>query len=191
MVAQTKETTYNLKLMLIGAPAPENADFYIFCSAPLFPDKKLYRDGVKTRTVNYERAYPQAKSLNMLQSYVAYRDAKNNGCYDALLVNKEGNITEGTRTNFLAVKGNTIYSSLEKDILLGVARKYVLEIAQENGFAVEERNIPKESLREYDGAFLTSTSSKIMPIKKVDDFEYEKIPDTIYRLIDLFNQKIN
>ena len=189
VLARTKENTYNIKLMLVGAPKPEDADFYIFASAPLFPDKKLYREGVRTIAVNFERPYPQAKTLNMLQSYLAYREAKSKDCYDALLVNREGNITEGTRTNFLAVKGNTIYSPFEKDILLGVARKYVLQTAKENGFMVEERNIPKNSLNEYDGAFLTSTSSKIMPIKKVDDFEYEKIPESVYRLIDLFNKK--
>ncbi|MDP9249004.1 MAG: aminotransferase class IV [bacterium] len=189
MVAETPEETYNLKLLLIGARQPEDADFYIFPSAPLFPDKKLYRDGVRTITVNFERAYPQAKTLNMLQSYLAYRDAKNNGCYDALLVNTKGHITEGTRTNFLLVKGNTIYSPFEKDILLGVARKYVLETAKENGFILEERNITPDSLHEYDGAFLTSTSSKIMPIKRVDDFEFEKIPESIYRLMDLFSKR--
>ena len=190
VVAHTKEETCNLKLMLVGAARPEDADLYIFCSTPLFPDKKLYKEGVKTITVNFERAYPHAKSLNMLQSYIAYREAKSGGCYDALLVNSGGFITEGTRTNFLTIKGSTIYSPFEKDILLGVARKYVLETAKENGFTVEERNIPKNNLNEYDGAFLTSTSSKIMPIKKVDDFEYEKIPESIYRLIDLFNKKI-
>src|SRR3989344_6638107 len=190
MVGQTQKGTYNIKLLLIGAPTPAEANCYIFASAPLFPDKKLYRDGVKTMTADFERTYPQAKTLNMLQSYLAYREAKSKDCYDALLVNRGGFITEGTRTNFLAVKGNTIYSPLEKNILLGVARKYVLETAKESGFTVEERNIPKGSLREYDGAFLTGTSIKILPIKSVDDFEYEKIPESVYRLIDLFNGKI-
>src|SRR3989344_2588846 len=188
VITHTKEKTYNIKLVLIGAPKPEDAHFYIFASVPFFPDKKLYRDGVSVMTTQFERAYPQAKTLNMLQSYLAYREAKKKGCYDAILVNRDGNITEGTRTNFLTVKGNTIYSPLEKDILLGVMRKHVLLVAKENGFSIEERNIPKNSLREYDGAFLTSTSAKILPVRKIDDFEYEKIPESVYRLIGLFNQ---
>jgi branched-subunit amino acid aminotransferase/4-amino-4-deoxychorismate lyase len=189
-VAATEEKTYNLKFLLIGAQKPSEAELYIFASTPMFPDKKLYREGVKTITVELERAYPHAKSLNMLPSYLAYREAKNKGCYDALLVNRAGFITEGTRTNFLALKGNTIYSPLEKDILLGVARKYVLETAKENGFTVLEKNIPKGSLGEYDGAFLTGTSIKILPIKKIGDFEYEKIPESVRRLSELFDKRM-
>lgn len=190
LIEATGEDTYNIKILLMGASVPAEVDCYIFASAPFFPDKKLYRDGVEVMTADFERAYPQAKSLNMLQSYLAYREAKNKNCYDALLVNKEGNVTEGTRTNFLVVKGNTIYSPPEKDILLGVARKYVLQTAKENGFTVLERNIPKGSLREYDGAFLTGTSIKILPIRKAGDVEYEKIPDSIYRLMELFDKAI-
>jgi branched-chain amino acid aminotransferase len=188
IVGHTTEETYNIKILLIGAPTQEEANLYILCSAPLFPDKKLYKEGVATITSHFERAYPQAKTLNMLQSYLSYREARSKGCYDALLVNRDGNITEGTRTNFLAVKGNTIYSPFEKDILLGVARKYALRVAQDNGFFVEEKNIPENSLHEYDGAFLTSTSAKILPIKKIGNFEYKEIPESISKLIRLFDE---
>jgi len=186
-INHTDELTYNMKMLLIGATKPEDVNFYIFCSSPLFPDKKLYKDGISTITSQYERIYPQSKTLNMLQSYLSYRDAKNNGSYDAILINRDGNITEGTRTNFFAIKGNTLYSPLEKDILLGVTRKHVIEVARNNGFIVEERNIPLNSLSQYDGAFLTSTSTKIVPIKKIDNFEYEKIPETLISLMGSFN----
>jgi branched-subunit amino acid aminotransferase/4-amino-4-deoxychorismate lyase len=189
IIGHTTEETYNLKILLIGAAMSEDASIYIFCSAPLFPDKKLYKEGISTTTSHFERAYPQAKTLNMLQSYLSYREAKNKGCYDALLINKDGNITEGTRTNFLAVKGNTIYSPFEKDILLGVARKYALQVAQDNGFIVEEKNIQENSLHEYDGAFLTSTSAKILPIRKIGNFEYKEIPESVTRLMRLFDER--
>jgi len=40
----------------------------------------------------------------MLPSYIAYRDARKAGAYDALLINRQGNVTEGTRTNFFTIK---------------------------------------------------------------------------------------
>ena len=183
--------TYNLKILLIGAGKGEDATLYILGSSPLFLDKKFYRDGVETITRVYERIYPQAKTLNMLGSYISYREAREKGCSDALLVNKEGNITEGTRTNFFTIKGNIIYSPLSKDILLGVTRKHIFDIAQQNGFTVEERNIPLASISEYDGAFLSSTSTKIVPIKKVDDFEYDKISEPLRKLMFLFDDFLN
>ena len=191
LAVETETETYNVKMLLIGAIKSEETNLYIFCSTPLFTDKKLYRDGVKTITTDYERVYPQAKTLNMLQSYLAYREAKSENCYDALLVNKKGNITEGTRTNFLVIKDNTIYSPLEEDILLGVTRKHVLDVAKKNGFVIKKRNISKNSLDKYDGAFLTSTSAKILPIKKIDNLEYKKIPDSVFRLMNLFDKFIN
>ena len=135
--------------------------------------------------------YPQAKTLNMLASYLAYREAKEKNCYDALFVNRNGNIIEGTRTNFFTIKGRTIYSPLEKNILLGVTRKHILEVAKQNGFVIEEKNIPLTGLSEYDGAFLTGTSIKILPIKKVDNFEYGGIPDDLKKLMLAFDEYLN
>ncbi len=189
-VEEVKGGTFNLKILLIGGQAKEYATLYIMGSNPLFVDKKLYQEGVKTITTKYERIYPQAKTLNMLQSYISYKEAKGKDSYDALLVNREGNITEGTRTNFFTIKGNTIYSPFEKDILLGVMRKHILEVAKQNGFMIEEKNIPLASLPEYDGAFLTSTSTKILPIKKIDDFEYPVIPESIKNLIANFEKTL-
>ena len=54
----------------------------------------------------------------MLQSYLAYRKAKEADCYDALLINMEGCITEGTRTNFFCIKEKTITTPPESEILL-------------------------------------------------------------------------
>jgi branched-chain amino acid aminotransferase len=191
LVSKIDSPAYNLKILLIGAPDPENASLYITCSSPFFPDKKMYRDGIKMITAHYERAYPRAKTLNMLQSYMAYHDAQRQGAYDALLINREGNITEGTRTNFFAIKGTSIYSPREKDILLGVTRKHVVEVARDNGYTLEEADIALQDLKEYDGAFLSSTSSKILPIKSVDDFEYAAISAELARLIGLFDAFMN
>src|SRR3989344_5668234 len=100
LIKKNEVETANLKMLLIGAQKSEDAQLFIMCLNPLFPDKKLYREGASFVTYEYERAFPHAKTLNMLQSYLAYRNAKENGAYDALLINREGRITEGTRTNF-------------------------------------------------------------------------------------------
>lgn len=174
-------------MLLIGAPTKEGAQLYIICLNPLFPDRKLYRDGATFITQSYERAFPQAKTLNMLQSYLAYRDAKRVGAYDALLLNRQGNITEGTRTNFYCIKGQTIYTPPEKDILLGVTRKAVLKVAVENGYNIVEQDIKPSDISLYDGAFISSTSSKIIPVKMINDQILNPQPETLVKLMGLFN----
>ncbi len=187
LVAATESASYNLKILLIGGQTALEANLYILCSNPHYPDKKLYREGVPCITYEYERAFPQAKTLNMLSSYIAYRRAKRAGSYDALLINSEGNITEGTRTNFFCITGKTIYTPPETDILLGVTRKNLLEIAKQNGYAVQEANISPADVSNYDGAFITSTSTKVVPIRSIDDTALKEIPDTLKELMHLFD----
>jgi branched-subunit amino acid aminotransferase/4-amino-4-deoxychorismate lyase len=186
LVQNTKSTTYNLKILLIGGSTKEKASLNIFRLNPFFPDRKLYREGAKFITYNYERAFPHAKTLNMLQSYLAYKKAKESGAYDALLINRDGFITEGTRTNFFCIKDKVVYSPPEKTILLGVMRKATLRVAQENNYQVIEKNIKLEDIESYDGAFVTSTSSKIIPVKSIDEIMLN-YPETLKELMRLFN----
>jgi len=187
LIRENAVETCNLKILLIGGSTKETASLYILCLNPLFPDKKLYRDGVHCITYEHERMFPHAKTLSMLGSYLAYRKARMASAYEALLVN-HGNITEGTRTNFFAIKEKTLYSAPEKDILLGVTRKAVLTIATQNGFRVEERNLRLDDIKEYDGAFLTSTSSKILPIRSIDSLTLREPPPSLKTLMLLFDE---
>ena len=188
LIEKNEVGTCNLKLLLIGGKIKEDASLYILCLNPLFPDKKLYKDGVHCITYSYERAFPHAKTLNMLESYLAYRKARKAGAYEALFVNGEGDITEGTRTNFFALKGKTLYTPPEHDILLGVTRKAVLHIAQRNGFSVEEARLRPEETSEYDSAFLTSTSSKILPVQSIDSHTLKIPPASLRELMSHFEE---
>lgn len=169
LVGKNGAGTCNIKILLVGGRAAKDASLFILCLNPLFPDKKLYSNGATLITCEYERLYPHAKTLNMLGSFLAYRKAQAAGAYDALLVNAKGYVTEGTRTNFFCMKDRTIFTPRESDILPGVARKFALIVAGDSGFAVEEKDIRPADLALYDAAFITSTSSKILPVRAVDD----------------------
>ncbi|MEK7594514.1 MAG: aminotransferase class IV [Patescibacteria group bacterium] len=188
LIEKNEAETCNLKLLLIGGRTADDATLDILCLNPLFPDRKLYKQGASCITYQYERQLPKAKTLNMLSSYLAYKQAKEAGAYDALLINGGGYITEGTRTNFFVIKDKTIISPYEKDILLGVTRDKVLQVARDNGFTVEEQDIKLEDLANYDGCFLTSTSSKIMPISKIDDQDFGTPTPQLQELMTAFNQ---
>ncbi|MBI2426290.1 MAG: aminotransferase class IV family protein [Candidatus Kerfeldbacteria bacterium] len=179
--------TYNVKILLIGAARPEDVLLFMLPSAPLFPDRKLYRDGATAITVHGRRPFPKAKTLNMLTSHLAYTKAREVGCYDALLVNEKDEIIEGTRCNFFAIRGRTIVSPPNAEILDGVTRDIVLALARQHNFAVEEHPINKDTLSEYDGAFLTSTSGKVLPLRTIDDFSFPGIPTTIHELVKIYD----
>lgn len=185
--ASIAEDTYNLKILLLGADKTEDATLHILPLAPFFPDRKLFKEGASLITVAYERMFPDAKTLNMLGSYLAYKKAKTVGCYDALLINKKGEITEGTRTNFFCIKDMTLYSPPQNEILSGIMRKALGHVALRNAFKLEEKKIPLADVSRYEGVFLTSTSSHIMPIGKINDIAFT-IPENLLKLMKLFKE---
>jgi branched-subunit amino acid aminotransferase/4-amino-4-deoxychorismate lyase len=103
------------------------------------------------------------------------------------LVDRNGNITEGTRTNFFVMKDSTIISPPEEDILLGVTRKHVLEVALKNGFSVEHEPVRLSNIAAYDCAFLTSTSTKIVPITSADTTSLRPASAALQRLMSLYD----
>lgn len=179
----TTDGSVNLKMLLIGGREPQ---LFIIALAPHFPDRKFYSEGVMTMTVEYERYLPQAKTLNMLPSYIAYNKAKDKECYDALLVSKNGTILEGTRTNFFVIKDRELFTPPLDEVLEGVTLQTVIYVAKKLGFVIHEASIPVVQISEYDGAFLTSTSSKIVPIRQIDEHVLE-IPENLRELIAAYD----
>ncbi|MBI5135503.1 aminotransferase class IV [Candidatus Uhrbacteria bacterium] len=188
LTSKIQEPAYNLKILLVGASEPKDARCFFLPMAPLFPKKEWYTHGVSTTVVSFERPFPQAKTLSMLGSYLAYRQAKQCGCYDALAVDSKGFIREGTRTNFFAVKGRTLCKPPSKLILDGVTQRHVLAIAKRNGFKVVDRLVKPDALKSYDGALLTGTSIGVVPIRSVDTFTFQSIADTIKELMRVFGR---
>lgn len=178
------EKSFNIKILLIWWKDPE---INIIPLAPLFIDRKFYKAWVKVISKNYERWLPNVKSLNMLPSYMIFTEWKKLWCYDVLLKDQKNNIIEGTRTNFFAIKWNKIYTPPLEKILNWVTRQTIIYVAQNNNFEIIEKNISYDKISEYEWAFLTSTSSKIIPIKNIDNFEFQNISSKIKELIKLYN----
>lgn len=158
----------NLKALLIGGTRTADARLVILSLNPLFPDRKNYKHGATAITWHGERVYPQAKTLNMLVSYLAYREAQAQGAYDALLVNRLGQFTEGTRTNLFITDGIGLATAPPELVLQGVTQLTVRGVIRELGIALEECPLPVSELAKWQGAFVTSTSTKILPLRQVD-----------------------
>lgn len=176
----------NLKVLLIGGKDAGSSVFWILALPPLFPDRKSYRDGGFALSFEGERAYPGAKSLNMLVSTLAFRKAQAAGAYDALLVDRRGRITEGTRTNFFWSDGTTVYTPPESQVLAGVTRMTVLETLDRAGIPWKEESLLLSDLKAVKGCFLTSTSTKVMPLHRVDSWEIPLDPQ-VHRIMDAYD----
>lgn len=189
LIARCAADAFNVKILLYGGH-DDDATLFVIPLAPRFVDRSLEKKGASVITVDYERLLPQAKTLSMLGSYLAYRQAREAGAYDALLVDRRGCVTEGTRTNLLAFRGRTILTAPHEHILQGVTLTHVLAVAKHHGFAVEEADLRPTDLVVCDGVCLTSTSTKVLPLSQIND-DIIAIPDALRELAEHFRHYLS
>lgn len=130
-------------------------------------DMQKFARGIKLITTHLQRVLPEAKSSNYLAAIHALREAARHNASDALFVNEQGHVLEGTSSNFFVFRGDTLITA-SVGILLGITRNTVLELAR-GRFTLEERPISQEELSEVDEAFITSSGREIMPVVQIDE----------------------
>ena len=112
---------------------------------------------------------PRIKSSNLLTNLSALREAHRKKAYEAILLNSEGEVAEGSMSNvFLVAKGVVRTPPISAGILEGITRELVIEVAREEGYPVEERGFKPEELLGADEVFITASSRQIVPIVQVD-----------------------
>ncbi len=158
-----------LRIQMFGGDEP----FYYVVPFPLphYPDW-YYEEGVPTISYEGERVMPRAKSNCLLLNYIALREAQRQDAVEALLVNRDGNALEGTRSNLYAYRGGIVYTP-EEDVLYGVTRKHILEWCGQAGYTVEYTPLSLDAMlrREYEGLFISSTSMGAVPVQYIDRIE--------------------
>lgn len=165
-----------------------NGDFYYYTIPHSYPDKSLYKKGIKTSTLNLQRERPNIKILNNEYKSLVAKFISDNNIYEAMLLDDKGFITEGSKSNVFFVEKNIIYTPLAKDVLQGITRGKVIELIKERNLILKEKNINIDSLKSLDGAFITGTSPKILPIKKIDSYILNStLNENIINLINDYN----
>ena len=167
----------------------QNLLILYFAEAPV-PSPEQYEKGVKTVTLNAQRTNPNAKIFLPNLRQKSEQLINNYGLYEVILLTKDGYITEGSRSNIFFVKDNTLHTASLKDVLPGITRSNVIEIARENNIQVVETDIHYNSLSHFDAAFLTSTSRKIVPVNAIDNFTFNPAHPLVRKLMQLYDQKI-
>lgn len=109
------------------------------------------------------------KSLNLLGNILAKQKAKESNCYEAIMI-RDNMVTEGSSSNFVIVKDEVLWTyPISNLILKGVTRTRVLEeIVPAHGLSVLEKAFSLDFAKKADEAFLTGTTTEIMPIVTID-----------------------
>jgi branched-chain amino acid aminotransferase len=153
----------------------ETPTLYVILVEPIsmFPNKP-FDVGTKLQISSRVRNHPKAldpamKSGNYLNSLLAYLTAADDGFDDALMLDQQGFLTEGTTYNLFYVnRGIVATSPLDVGILDGVTRRAVIHLCIELGIPCREVRYPKEYLFEADEVFVTSSLKEVMPVLDID-----------------------
>lgn len=132
------------------------------------PPAEVYEQGVRTVTHEIRREQPTAKSTEFIHPSRELKKALPADIYEIIMYDDDGYILEGTTSNIFGVRDGILCTAGE-DILFGITRGVVLDLARDAGTPVEERKIHMEEVPALDEAFLTSSSRGIVPIVRIDE----------------------
>src|SRR5439155_1044530 len=138
------------------------------------------RNGVRAKVASWRRIspdtlIPHAKACGQyLNSVLAKVESLKAGYEEAILLDAHGHVCEGTGENLYIVRGGEIATpGQHNSILDGVTRRSVIQIAQDLGYAVVERNIARAELYLADEVFMSGTAAELVPVREIGDHRIE------------------
>jgi len=128
---------------------------------------------------------PRVKSLNYLNNVMAKMQANAAGMDEAIMLNAQGNIAEGSADNvFLVKNGNLLTADVSSGALEGITRNIVIQLARDNGITVSESRLTPYDLYTADECFLTGTGAELLPVVEVDGRKMKTCPGEMFKLIE-------
>lgn len=161
------------------------------------PERPLsyYQEGISLVISKVRRNHPQAldpgiKSGNFLNNILAFNDAREAGVQEAVLLNAEGYVAEGTTSNVFMVSDGRLRTPIPQGILSGITRAVVLEEALAAGIETEECRFTSEELLSAEEAFITSSVRGVVPVAAINGMTIGK-PGSITRTVmELYEARV-
>lgn len=130
--------------------------------------------GIKVRTSSYTRHHVnismcKAKANgHYINSMLALNEALESGCEEALLLDNEGYVAEGSGENIFIIRDGVMYTPELTSCLDGITRKTIFAFAEELGVEIQEKRITRDEVYVADEAFFTGTAAEVLPIRELD-----------------------
>ena len=150
---------------------------------------ELYPQGVSCRISSWYRQEDRScplkgkTSASYITSALAKTEAVESGFDEAILLNSQGKVAEASAANIFIVRNETLITpGVEQDILEGITRDSILQIAQDMGIKTQERPVDKSELLIADEVFLSGTALKITSVNQIENYHLPKnkaIADTL------------
>ncbi len=190
LIADENRRIGNIKLAFIISGLLNELKFELDFIPHYYPSDEKYSTGVKVGMLEAERPNPQAKLQHQAIRNKANLLMSKESVFDVLLVDHNGNITEGSRSNVFFVKNDYLYTSPDEKVLNGITRAKIIKSCSSNHICMIKKEIHLNDLRKFEGAFLTGSSPKVLPISAIGRINYKPDLEIIKRLIKLYDIEI-
>ncbi|HIQ51149.1 MAG TPA: branched-chain amino acid transaminase [Nautiliaceae bacterium] len=156
-----------------------------------FPFNYLRKE-IKVKTSSFKRLSNLSFNVNAkigghyINSVNAHLEAVEFGFDEALLLDENNYITEGSGENIFFVKNKKIYTPSLGRILAGITRDSVIKILKDNGYEIIEKNIHYSEIEYFDEAFFTGTAIEVARISQIDNKVFEE-----REIFEFLNEKFN
>lgn len=173
---------------------PDSAEptVLVFTQAAQSPPRELVQNGAAAITVSDNRGgLCQVKTIGLLPNVLAKEKARRADAQEAIFV-RQGLVTEGSSSNVFAVKEGALYTHPVANILPGITRSVVLNLAVAGGLQVREEAMFIDDFRRADEIFLSGTVVEILPVTILDgETVGNGIPGPVFRhLYDAFRREV-
>jgi branched-chain amino acid aminotransferase len=189
LIRSDKKKEANLKIVFNYKKGVSN--YLVYYIEPIYPTEDQYRKGVKGILFNARRHDPESKVINHKLRSSIYHKLIHEGAYEALLVNEENQITEGSRSNIFFIKNDTLITAPENLILKGITRKHIIDICRVKSFKVIFECVGAEEIASYDAVFMTGTSPMVLPFNCIDDKLFNVNLPMINKLRELYMKRVD
>lgn len=187
LTKSNKKKEVNLKIVFNYNKGRNNYIAYFI--QPSYPSDEQYRNGVKGILFYAERKDPTSKVIDHKLRSAIFNKLILDGGYEALLVNGNGQITEGSRSNIFFLQKDTLFTAPDGSILNGITRKHILELCKENGITVKPEFVMADAISDYESVLMTGTSPIVLPFCCVDSKKFKVSNPLISELRRLYIAK--
>ena len=172
LIEKNKMYDGGIRIILTGGYSPNSyqpvASNLLVTNEPVkLPDESMRRKGIKIISHDYQREFPQVKTINYFTGVMMQQKANATGAYEVLYHDK-GQVRECTRSNIFAVLDRGKIKTPDEKLLLGISRRKVIELAKKD-FVVEEGPLTMNELLNAKEVFITGTTKRVLPITQVDE----------------------
>ena len=172
-LARNQHQESNIRIVVTGGLSSdgitpgESAKLLVMVTGVKQMPADWYTKGAKIITSHIERFMPGAKSISYIPAILCQAEARNQQAIEAVYVDRNGFLLEGTTSNLFVFIGDTLITPPCDRILPGVTRQVVLALAEKK-FSIVERQLHKDEIRLLDEAFLASSVREVVPIVAID-----------------------